>query len=501
MATRFLLQKTGSSWSYNLKKYTSAAATATTATCPSRKSSRTGALGSSLGTDSSMVAANDRCSIMVVDTMSGGGGGSSPRGPTMTISACLPYRPANHRWFSSTTDAAGGGAGAGGAMQDEYGDMTSDGHTYHHPTPMMLENGQVLEHVQLRYQTYGRLNEARDNVLVICHALTGNASLDSWWGELLGPGKAFDTDRYLVVCSNILGSCYGSTGPTSTNPTTGRPYGKEFPDISVKDTVRLQLHMLVNALHVRSIKSVIGGSFGGMQAMEFAVQAGSSSSSPFANDCFFRDQDTKTTPLVRTVIPIACGAAHTAWQIAISETQRQAIYADPNWDIDGLEAKQGLAVARQIGMISYRTAKGYHQKFGRSMQTASSHQDDDNTKANYGSTAHWKVKSYLEYQGEKFLSRFDPITYVKMTEQMDSHDVVRGRGDTLQSVLGHVQIPALILGIDSDLLYPLEEQQELAAQLANSELRVIHSDDGHDGFLLEQEQVANHIKAFLSKHD
>jgi homoserine O-acetyltransferase/O-succinyltransferase len=436
-----------------------------------------------------MIAANDRCISTSTTRVDGGSG------PTRnSYWKCLGRKDssmiaANNRLLSSST--------GGGAMQDEYGEMTSEGYTYVHPTPMTLENGQVLEDAQLRYQTYGELNEARDNVLVICHALTGNASLHSWWGDLLGPGKAFDTNRYLVVCSNILGSCYGSTGPSSINPTTGQPYGKDFPDISVKDTVRLQLHMLVNALKVHSIKSVIGGSFGGMQAMEFAIQAGSSPLSPYSSECFFMENGNKT-PLVRTVIPIACGAAHTAWQIAISETQRQAIYADPKWQANGLEATLGLSVARQIGMVSYRTAKGYCQKFGRSMQTT---KNDNDAVPKYGSAANWKVKSYLEYQGEKFLSRFDPITYVKMTEQMDSHDVARGRGDTLESVLSHVEIPALILGIDSDLLYPLVEQQELAEHLTNSELHVIHSDDGHDGFLLEQEQVANLITAFLSKHD
>jgi homoserine O-acetyltransferase/O-succinyltransferase len=482
MATRLLLQRASSSWpgSANQKVY----AAIRPATSFLRTSPRSGALGSSLGTDSSMIAANDRC----FSTFKLDGGPTANSYWNRLGRKDSSMIAANNRCFSSNT--------TGGAMQDEYGEMTSDGYTYVHPTPMTLENGQVLEEAQLRYQTYGELNEARDNVLVICHALTGNASLHSWWGDLLGPGKAFDTNRYLVVCSNILGSCYGSTGPSSINPSTGQPYGKEFPDISVKDTVRLQLYMLVNALKVQSIQSVIGGSFGGMQAMEFAVQAGNSASSPFAGDCFFMENDTQT-PLLRTVIPIACGAAHTAWQIAISETQRQAIYADHKWQTNGLEATQGLAVARQIGMVSYRTAKGYCQKFGRSMQTAK----NNNKEAQYGSAANWKVKSYLEYQGEKFLSRFDPITYVKMTEQMDSHDVARGRGDSLASVLSHVKIPALVLGIDSDLLYPLEEQQELAEHLTNSELHVIHSDDGHDGFLLEQEQVANHITTFLSKHD
>lgn len=450
-------------------------------------SSRSGALGSSLGSDSSMIAANNRHNLYhTIASTSTSIGSSNWKKDSSMIAANHRLSLANAANFSS--------------MKDEYGEMTSEGHTYVHATPFQLESGEVLPDAQLRYQTYGQLNEERDNVIVITHALTGNASLHAWWGDMLGPGKAFDTDRYFVVCCNILGSCYGSTSPTSINPETGMMYGKDFPDVSVKDTVKFQLCMLTNKLKVRSIKSVIGGSFGGMQAMEFAVQGGSSDNSPYAEDCFFTELDDQETsvPLVRTVIPIACGAAHTAWQIAISETQRQAIYADPNWETNGLEATAGLSVARQIGMVSYRTPQGYCTKFGRDKQQS---KEESTTEAEYGSPAKWKVKSYLEYQGKKFLSRFDPITYVKMTEQMDSHDVARGRGKSLKEVLSYVEIPAMVLGIDSDVLYPLWEQKEIVEMMPNSQLEVIRSDDGHDGFLLEQEQVAEHITRFLEEHE
>jgi homoserine O-acetyltransferase len=210
------------------------------------------------------------------------------------------------------------------------------------------------------------------------------------------------------------------------------------------------------------------------------------------------------SPFVRSVVPIACGAAYTAWQIAISEVQRQAIYADPKWETDPFQATKGLEVARQMGMISYRTAKGYQDKFGRQTRRnggiAGAKNDDCNSsKLMYGSDALWQVKSYLEYQGIKFIDRFDPITYVKLTEQMDSHDVSRGRGGSVADVLSKVEIPACVLGIDSDVLYPLSEQEELADCIPNSELKVIHSDDGHDGFLLEQDQVARHIVDFLDR--
>jgi len=430
-------------------------------------------LGSSIGSDSSMISANDRC----------------PPTSTTALFARHSIRSfhSSPRSASTSTDSS---------MDDEYGEMTADGHIYTYPKPFELENGQVLEKADLCYMTYGDLNETRDNVLVICHALTGNASLHSWWGDMLGPGLAFDTDKYFVVCSNILGSCYGSTGPSSIKPDGTGPYGMEFPDASVQDTVRLQLHMLQEELKIRSVKAVIGGSFGGMQVVEYAAQAGHIKSRFAVND-----ETDHATAFVRSIIPIACGAKHTAWQIAISEVQRQAIYADPKWnngDIDWNDPPTtGLSVARQMGMISYRTAQGYDSKFARNIRESGS---EDEEVPLYGSKAPWQVKSYLEYQGRKFLSRFDPVTYVKMTEQMDSFDVGRGRGGAKEA-LSHVQIPALVLGIDSDILYPIHEQRQLASFFENGEMVEIHSDAGHDGFLLEQEQVSSHITDFLLSHD
>jgi len=372
-------------------------------------------------------------------------------------------------------------------MKDEYGEMTDDGETYVEKD-FILENSVVLPQATLRYQTYGQLNEAKDNVIVVCHALTGNASLHSWWGDLMGDNKAFDSSKYLIVCCNILGSCYGSTNPQSINPETNAPYGRDFPDVSVKDTVKLQLTLIKEGIGASSIKCVIGGSFGGMQTMEFAVQGGISGGEFVSED---------GSPFVRSVVPIACGASHTAWQIAISEVQRQAIYADPEWDTNPFKATKGLEVARQMGMISYRTAHGYRKKFGRELRN----DDDENQSSSYGSNASWQVKSYLEYQGVKFVDRFDPITYVKMTEQMDSHDVSRDRGSSVAEVLQRVEIPACVLGIDSDVLYPLSEQEEIVEHMPNAELTIIHSDDGHDGFLIEQEKVNRCIVDFLAKQE
>ncbi|KAL3765242.1 hypothetical protein ACHAW5_010861 [Stephanodiscus triporus] len=472
---------------------------------------------------------------------------------------------------SSSSSSAGGGANGEvdneeTSMDDEYGTMSSSGRTYTHPAPYRLESygtfghstsalamssprrihPGVLHPAKLVYNTYGSLNASRDNVLVVCHALTGNASLEAWWGDLLGPGRAFDTDRYYVVCCNILGSCYGSVGPSSPHGDgvprggggggggggssgvvprdgSGRAvYGMDFPDVSVRDTVRLQLLLLRNELGIRSIKCVIGGSFGGMQAMEYCVMAGAARARdadednrdgaggcgvgemdagggavvPYGIGEFVTRRNGRIEPYVRSAVPIACGAAHTAWQIGISETQRQAIYADPRWRGGRFDPSDppdaGLSVARQVAMISYRTPYGYHKKFGRSLT--------DESGPSYGSKAPWKVKGYLEYQGAKFVGRFDPVTYVKLTEQMDSHDVGRGRG-TIEEVLARVEIPVCVMGIDSDVLYPLREQEELARCMPNAELKIIHSDAGHDGFLLEQDQVAAHIKSFLYSHD
>mmetsp|Transcript_19345 Transcript_19345/g.27200 ORF Transcript_19345/g.27200 Transcript_19345/m.27200 type:complete len:568 (+) Transcript_19345:527-2230(+) len=495
--------------------------------------------GSGIGTDSSMIAANDRFGVNRNQHDHGHGHGHGHIHEHVSSHSKQYFHTANHNvnakaqtttttttstntTTTTTTVTTRRTLSEKSGMDDEYGEMTADGNTYVYPEPFELESGEFLPHAQLRYMTYGTLNEERNNVLVVCHALTGNASLHSWWGDLLGPGQAFDTDKYFVVCCNILGSCYGSTGPASPihggsnndndidndhpeqpqQPPQTETYGIHFPDVSVRDSVTLQLHMLQNDLGIKSVKCVIGGSFGGMQAIEHAVQAGSVGSQ------FAIDDDTgKAVPFVRSVVPIACGAAHTAWQIGISEVQRQAIYADPKWNDGHPDPSdpplKGLSVARQIGMVTYRTAMGYESKFGRKVRHrdgAAAGTSSNTHHVPYGRHAQWEVKSYLEYQGWKFLSRFDPVTYIKLTEQLDTHDVGRNRGGK-ELALSSVKIPAMIMGIDSDILYPIHEQEELANLFPNGHLKVIHSDAGHDGFLLEQEQVAKHIIHFLESHD
>lgn len=340
------------------------------------------------------------------------------------------------------------------AMKDEYGAMDSSGETYTAPR-FKLESGIELLDVHVRYNCFGQLNDKKDNVIVVCHALTGNSRLDQWWGSLLGNRLAFDTSKYLVVCANVLGSCYGTTGPNSIDPATGMKYGNAFPDVTIRDTVSLHMEMVRNSIGASSIECVVGGSMGGMQALEWTLIG---------------------KKYVKSAIVIGCGAHHTAWQIGISETQRQAIYADPNWNNGNIDINnppsKGLAVARQIAMISYRTAKAYHNKFGREVDS---------------STGHFQTRKYLEYQGIKFLDRFDSVTYVKLTEQMDSHDIGRDRGG-IESALNSIDSRVMVMGIDSDILYPIYEQEQLSKHIKNSQFYVIKSNEGHDGFLLEQSQ-------------
>jgi homoserine O-acetyltransferase/O-succinyltransferase len=373
------------------------------------------------------------------------------------------------------------------ALKDEYGEMTDSGEicTFHN---VVLEHGGLLPKVDVCYNSYGQLNEAKDNCMIVCHALTGNSQLDGWWGDMLGPGKSFDTDKYFVVCANVLGSCYGSTGPKSIDPTTNKPYGMSFPECTIRDTVNVHMRMLKEHLGVKSVHCVLGGSLGGMQALEWTIMGGD---------------------FIKNAVLIGCGSSHTAWQIAISEAQRQAIYADPKWNDGNVDMEdppnKGLAVARQMAMIWYRSSTSYAGKFGRKHLP----EEKENTVAAGGVTNPlgykvprdkvYKVQTYLEYQGYKFKDRFDPVTYIKVTEQMDSHDIGRGRGEDIPAVLQGISTNCLVVGIKSDILYPLHEQNELATNIPNADFEVIEGEDGHDAFLLEQEQLAGFIKKFLNK--
>ncbi|MBO6575116.1 MAG: homoserine O-acetyltransferase [Rhodothermales bacterium] len=326
-----------------------------------------------------------------------------------------------------------------------------------------LDSGGSLRQAPVAFRTWGRLNDRGDNAVVVCHALTGDTDAAGWWSTLVGPGRLLDTDRLFVVCLNTLGSPYGSASPLTVNPHTGQAYGPEFPDVTIRDTVRA--HRLVLAgLGVREVAFVIGGSMGGMLALEWA---------------FHRH-------LVRSVAVVAAGGRHSPWSIAWGEAQRQAIFNDPDWR-EGHYAperppERGLAVARMMAMVSYRSSGEFEQRFGRSRRSEG-----------------FEVESYLHHHGRKLNGRFDANCYVALTRQMDSHDIGFGRGG-YEAALDSLPQPALVVGIRSDVLYPLHEQVELASLLPAGHLEVLSSPYGHDSFLVDHEALTGAIAPFLSRH-
>lgn len=347
--------------------------------------------------------------------------------------------------------------------------------------PLVMDVGARLGPIQVAYETYGRLNPAGDNAILICHALTGSAhaagydhpeeKTPGWWDPLIGPGRAFDTDRYFVVCTNVLGGCYGTTGPTSVDPATGKPYRMRFPQMSIRDMVHVQKRAL-DALGVKRIVTIAGGSMGGMQVLEWAL--------------LYPD-------MVRSIMPIATAGRHSAWCIALHEAQRQAIFLDPDFRNGDYERQpaRGLGIARTVAMISYRSDVEYAQKFRRDRVDpgAGAHFDGDNP---------FQVESYLRYQGQKLCERFDAATYVLITRCMDQHDISRGRGP-FEQVLASIATPALCAGITSDVLYPVHEQRELARHMGNARYFEITSVHGHDAFLIEWDQVTTAIRDFLTE--
>ena len=351
------------------------------------------------------------------------------------------------------------------------------------PHGFLLENGEKLSPVTLAYETYGKLNAEKSNAILILHALTGDAHVagfhegdkdPGWWDDMVGPGKAFDTDKYFIICSNVLGGCQGSTGPSSINPSTNKPYGADFPMISIGDMVNAQIQ-LIDYLGIKALLSVAGGSMGGMQVLEW----------------MFSHADR-----IRSAIPISTALRHSPQQIAFNEVGRQAIMADPKWNDGNYYDKQspsrGLAVARMVAHITYMSDKSMTEKFGRRLK-------DD--KKPFKFTADFEVEGYLHYRGKRFVGRFDANSYLYITKAIDYFDASRGKRP--QEVLQGSNIKVLVIAFKSDWLYPAYQTQEIvrACKLAGLDATYceIASDYGHDAFLLETEEETHLMKYFLER--
>jgi len=331
---------------------------------------------------------------------------------------------------------------------------------YHNNEGLILESGERLPRFQLAYHTYGKLNDDRSNVVWIIHALTADSNAAEWWPGMIGPGLAIDTDKYFVVCANTLGSHYGSTSPLSTDPITDVKYHHRFPRVTNRDIVQ-SFVKLAEYLDISTIHSLIGPSLGGQQALEWAVM--------------FPSQ-------IKNLLLIATNAVHSPYGIAFNESQRLAIEADATWLTDRDDAgAAGMKAARSLALLSYRTRYGYNI----SQKRASTDKLNE-----------YKAASYQRYQGEKLVRRFNAYSYYLLSQVMDSHDLSRGRG-SLQDSLSKVTAQTTVIGIDSDILFPIEEQKTITDHIIDSQLYIISSDYGHDGFLTEINQMTTRVSAFL----
>jgi len=354
------------------------------------------------------------------------------------------------------------------------------------PDLMPVECGAGLGPITLAYETWGELSPQKDNVILVLHAFSGDAHVAShesgdskaqepgWWEFMVGPGKGIDTRKYFVVCSNIIGGCMGSTGPSSVNPATGRPYGMDFPVVTVKDMVRAQ-KMLLDRLGIRRLLAVIGGSMGGMQALQWCASC---------------------PDMVASAVLLATTARHSALAIAFNEIARQAIMADPKWRqgsyYGGEGPELGLAVARMIGHVTYLSDEAMRRKFGRRLQNRCNFSFDFN--------ANFQVESYLHHQGEKFVRRFDANSLLYITKAADYFDFSAVDSGTLAS-MADAGIRVLVTSFSSDWLYPSYQSKELVRLLKKNSIDVsfceIQADSGHDGFLIPSRRLTDLLAGFL----
>jgi homoserine O-acetyltransferase len=354
------------------------------------------------------------------------------------------------------------------------------------PDELLLRCGQKLGPIDVAYETYGDLTPERDNAILICHALSGDAHVSGrhsadekkagWWDIMVGPGKPVNTSKYFVICSNIIGGCKGSTGPSSTNPATGRPYGLSFPMVTVQDMVRVQHALITRHLGLRRLLCVIGGSFGGMQVLQWAID--------------YPD-------VVFAALPIATTARLSAQAIAFNEVGRQSIYSDPNWKGGDYYAStppdRGLAVARMVGHITYLSDRSMHEKFGRNLQ--------NRTTVGYDfGPPDFQVESYLRHQGDTFVQRFDANSYLYITKAMDYFDLESDYGSLVNAFRG-VRSRFLVISFTGDWLFPTYQSREIVRALVangvNASFCEVESDYGHDVFLIKNEQLDSLIRNFL----
>ena len=332
---------------------------------------------------------------------------------------------------------------------------------YHHGEAITLESGAVLPEVDITYDTFGTLNAAKDNVIWVCHALTANSDVADWWPHTVEEGRFLDPTRYFIVCANFLGSHYGTTSPLSINPTTGEKYYYDFPQITVRDMVKCH-QLLAKHLGIERVKLLIGSSIGGFQCMEWAI------SEP---------------KFMESVALIATTTCTEPWAAAFNESQRMAIRTDKTWgelrDDAGID---GMAVARSIALISYRGGAAYN----------ATQQDENPTEASFTRRAH----SYQQYQGEKLRRRFNAMSYYRLSEAVDSHNIARGRG-SIAEALSKIEARALVVAISSDILFPPEAHVPLREHIRDVEYHLIESEFGHDGFLVEHEKLNTIIQNFI----
>lgn len=333
---------------------------------------------------------------------------------------------------------------------------------FHCPQKFELESGKKLQGFQLKYTTYGQLNKERDNVVWVCHALTGSSDVADWWGGFFDANSPYSPQEYFIICANALGGCYGSTGPLSLNPSTGHPYFHDFPQLTNRDIVRA-FDLLRQHLAIEKVHTVMGGSLGGQQAIEWAIER---------PDVF------------EHLIAIATNAVHSPWGVAFNEAQRMAIEADSSWKgKDERAGMEGLKAARAIAMISYRAYEGY-----KNTQSEKTNDKLDD----------FRAASYQRYQGQKLANRFNAFTYWLLTKTMDSQNVGRGR-EGVEAALQKIKAETLVVGIESDVLYPISEQKFLAENITNAKFEGIPSLFGHDGFLVEFEGLKNIVSNFLKE--